>query len=48
MLLKTIRFKEKFYTGWDEYNSFPFDTLQFKMRFELDQFTLNDKGELAT
>ena len=39
----TVRWKDKFYTGWDEYDQFPFDKLRFSLTFEVVNFNLNDK-----
>ena len=43
MLQYTIRIRERFYTEFDEYVTFPFDILPFKYRFELSHFELDDE-----
>ena len=41
---------EKFYTGYGQYKDYPFDQLQFSLRFELSHFELKDPetGQLTT
>jgi len=42
MLQFTIRIKEKFFTEFEQYARYPFDRLEFKYRFELSHFELQE------